>query len=140
MSEPTNILPFPKPPAPRPPGAPVRHQPNRDSVTTINEDGSRYKLHPADAPGRFLFWRRLSGWALIVIYFVLPTIWSVLGQIVGALRTPAEWLDTGRTTSPLFDSAALTARQWEQLGTSMALWLLVPMVVGLWRLGRKEIA
>ena len=82
----------------------------------------------------------LNSAAAIVIYFVLPTIWSVLGQIVGALRTPAEWLDTGRTTSPLFDSAALTARQWEQLGTSMALWLLVPMVVGLWRLGRKEIA
>jgi len=53
---------------------------------------------------------------------------------------PAEWLDTGRTSAPLFESAALTTQQWEQLGTSYGLWLVVPMVLGLWRLRRKEIA
>jgi cytochrome c oxidase accessory protein FixG len=74
MSEPPNITPFPKSSAPRPAAAPARHAPTRDSVTTINEDGSRYFLHPADAPGRFRLWRRLSGWALIVIYVILPWV------------------------------------------------------------------
>jgi len=82
----------------------------------------------------------LNSAAAIVLYFVLPTVWSVLGQIVTALKMPAEWLDTGRTSAPLFESAALTTQQWEQLGTSYGLWLVVPMVLGLWRLRRKEIA
>jgi len=33
--------------------------PNRDSVTTINDDGSRRMLHPASVRGRFTKWRSL---------------------------------------------------------------------------------
>ena len=112
MSAPNNILPFPKPSAPRPPGAQVRHQPNRDSVTTINDDGSRYKLHPADAPGRFLFWRRFSGWALIVLYFVLPWV-PVNGY-------PALFLDVTRRRFHLFG--------WTLAAQDM--WLLFFLVTG----------
>ncbi len=48
--------------------------PNRDSVTTINRDGSRRFLRPADAPGRFLLARRLLALALISLYVALPWI------------------------------------------------------------------
>lgn len=52
----------------------VRKKPNLDSVTTINDDGSRYFLHPADVSGRWTFSRRLVGVMLIAIYVLLPWI------------------------------------------------------------------
>ncbi len=53
---------------------PARHAPSLDSVTTINDDGSHHKLHPADSRGLFLLWRRISAWVLIAIYLSLPWI------------------------------------------------------------------
>src|SRR5690606_32207942 len=38
----------------------------------------------------------------IVGYFVLPTLWSVLGATIPALNRAAEWLDTGVTMQALF--------------------------------------
>ncbi|MBL9153147.1 MAG: cytochrome c oxidase accessory protein CcoG [Verrucomicrobiales bacterium] len=53
---------------------PAQRKPNLDSVTTINQDGSRYFLHPADVQGRFTRWRRMVGALLLVIYVALPWI------------------------------------------------------------------
>ncbi|MCB1230968.1 MAG: cytochrome c oxidase accessory protein CcoG [Verrucomicrobiae bacterium] len=52
----------------------VQKKPNLDSVTTINEDGSRYFLHPADVRGSFTKWRRVVGAFLLLIYVALPWI------------------------------------------------------------------
>jgi cytochrome c oxidase accessory protein FixG len=49
-------------------------RPNLDSLTTINRDGSRYFLHPADVGGRFTRARRLFGILLLAIYAGLPWI------------------------------------------------------------------
>ena len=62
------------------------HHPSRESLTAINDDGSRYIIHPSDAKGRFTLLRRASAYALIVIYAALPLI-----QIGGY---PAVFLDT----------------------------------------------
>lgn len=48
--------------------------PTLDSVTSINEDGSRFIIHPADANGRLMRWRRISAFFLILIYVLLPWI------------------------------------------------------------------
>lgn len=48
--------------------------PSRDFVTTINDDGSRNFLHPADVHGRFARLRRYTGLVLIAIYLLLPWI------------------------------------------------------------------
>ncbi len=48
--------------------------PSRDSVTTINDDGSRRILHPAKVRGRFTKWRSLVGTAIVAIYAALPWI------------------------------------------------------------------
>ncbi len=53
--------------------APLK-RPNLDSVTTINADGSRHFLHPADVKGRFTRARRVTGLLLIAIYILLPWI------------------------------------------------------------------
>lgn len=51
-----------------------KHQPSRDTVTTIQNDGSRFFLHPADVRGPFTLLRRISAVGLIAIYVLLPWI------------------------------------------------------------------
>jgi cytochrome c oxidase accessory protein FixG len=53
---------------------PGKKSPNLDSVTSINEDGSRFVIHPADVTGRFTRWRRISAILLIGLYVLLPWI------------------------------------------------------------------
>ncbi|MBB5350298.1 cytochrome c oxidase accessory protein FixG [Haloferula luteola] len=53
---------------------PAPKRPNLDSVTTINDDGSRYFLHPADVHGKWTVFRRIFGILLIVLYVALPWI------------------------------------------------------------------
>jgi ABC-2 type transport system permease protein len=79
----------------------------------------------------------LSSAPAIVLYYVLPTAWGALGAIP-ALEGAAKWLDQGRTTTPLLEEA-LSGRQWAQLGTSVALWTLLPLVLGFWRVMRSDV-
>ena len=51
-----------------------RKTPNLDTVTTINDDGSKYNIHPADVKGSFTTRRRLTAWLLIAVYVALPWI------------------------------------------------------------------
>jgi cytochrome c oxidase accessory protein FixG len=53
---------------------PKAKQPNLETVTSINADGSRFFIHPADAHGRFTRWRRISALLLIAVYILLPWI------------------------------------------------------------------
>jgi ABC-2 type transport system permease protein len=74
----------------------------------------------------------------ITLYYILPTVWSILAQSIHAIEKPARWLDTGQTVQPLVDGG-VSGTEWAQLGTSMALWVGVVMLVGLWRLRRIEL-
>ena len=71
---------------------PVR--PNRDSVTTIRDDGSRMFLHPADARGFWTRARRGSAALLIAVYLLLPWI-PISGH-------PAVFLDIAERRFHLF--------------------------------------
>jgi hypothetical protein len=81
----------------------------------------------------------LSTPAAIVAYLALPTTWSVLGMLVPRLAGPAEWLDMNRTMLPLM-AGELTAQQAAHLATSVAVWVGLPLAVGLWRTARREVA
>ncbi len=76
--------------------------------------------------------------AAIVVYFVLPTVWGILGGLISWLDTPSMWLDMNRTMQPLF-SGSMSGEQWGQLGTSVAVWIVVPLVVGILLLRRAEV-
>jgi ABC-2 type transport system permease protein len=73
----------------------------------------------------------------IVLYYILPTVWSILAQI-HAIEKPAKWLDTGQTVQPLVDGG-MSGTEWAQLGTSMALWVGLVLLIGFWRLRRTEL-
>jgi ABC-2 type transport system permease protein len=74
----------------------------------------------------------------IVLYYLLPTIWTILGETIHALDKPADWLDTTRTLQPLVDDQ-MTGQAWAQLGTSLGVWIGLVLLIGLWRLRRTEL-
>jgi cytochrome c oxidase accessory protein FixG len=87
--------------------------PSLESVTTIRADGSHVRLHPADAPGRFLRWRRLVAAGLVGLYLALP------------------WIPVGGYPAVLLDVAA---RRFHFFGWTLAaqdLWLLFFLISGL---------
>ena len=68
--------------------------PTLETVTTINEDGSRRFIHPADVSGRFAVLRTIAEVVLMVIYVALPWI-----QING---NPAVFMDVEHRQFHLF--------------------------------------
>jgi ABC-2 type transport system permease protein len=73
----------------------------------------------------------------IVLFFVLPTAWGALGEI-HALEGAAKWLDQSRTMADMGDHA-LSGTEWARVATSVALWVLVPVVLGFWRVKRNDV-
>lgn len=93
--------------------APVQLAPNRNSVTTIREDGSRPFLHPGDTHGRFTRARRITALGLIVFYLSLP------------------WITIAGYPAVFFDIAG---RRFHLFGITLAtqdLWLLFFVISGL---------
>ncbi|GIF78020.1 ABC transporter permease subunit [Asanoa siamensis] len=76
----------------------------------------------------------------IVLYFVVPMVWSILTQMIEGLKSVSEWLDFTVTSTPLFEDAALTGGEWARLAASIGLWVVVPGVLGLVRLLKREVS
>ncbi|MFC4909222.1 ABC transporter permease [Actinomadura gamaensis] len=75
----------------------------------------------------------------IVLYFVLPTVWSTVGSMVKALRSASAWLDTNRAFEPLSGETPATGTEWARAGTAAAVWLVLPMALGAYRLLKREV-
>jgi ABC-2 type transport system permease protein len=80
----------------------------------------------------------LSSAPAIVLSFVLPLGWAAIGSI-HALEPTARWLDSTRSLAPLTEHL-LSATEWARAGTTLALWLVLPLVIGMWRILRNEVA
>jgi hypothetical protein len=79
----------------------------------------------------------LSSAPAIVLSFVLPLGWAAVGSLRW-FNDAAQWLDTTRTTEHMADRT-LSGEEWAQFGTSMALWLVLPLAIGLLRIAKGEI-
>ncbi|HEY8994193.1 MAG TPA: cytochrome c oxidase accessory protein CcoG [Lacunisphaera sp.] len=103
-------------------------RPTVDSVTTIDADGSRRDIHPADVRGRFTTRRRWSGWALIAFYLVLPWI-PVNGH-------PAVFLDIAERRFHFFGYTLAAQDTWLLFfgvtGLGFALFFLTALFGRLW--------
>jgi ABC-2 type transport system permease protein len=75
----------------------------------------------------------------IVVYFVVPTAWAIVSALVTWLHRWAEWLDPATTTTPLTRGAWPTGDGWSHLAASAALWIGLPLALGLVRLLRSEV-
>ena len=52
----------------------VAHAPSERVLSTLNPDGSRFKIYPRTSPGRFHRARAIVGYGLIALFIVLPYI------------------------------------------------------------------
>ena len=76
----------------------------------------------------------------IVMYFVIPIGWSILGETIPALDRPADWLDLGRPMATLADTtASMSGTDWAQLATAGGVWVVLVFALGLFRLRRTEL-
>lgn len=74
----------------------------------------------------------------IVIYLALPTAWDALSSTIQPLKTLSHWLAIGPTLGPLA-THSYSATDWAHAGTTLALWLAVPLMVGAWRFARCDV-
>jgi ABC-2 type transport system permease protein len=73
----------------------------------------------------------------IVALFALPIVTGALGAI-SALEGVAKWIDPTHTLAPMTDHI-MSASEWAHAGTTFALWLALPLAIGLWRIARSEV-
>jgi ABC-2 type transport system permease protein len=73
----------------------------------------------------------------IVLLFMLPLTWSLVASI-SIFEIPQHWLATTETVAPLADHT-LSATEWAHLGTTLSVWMLLPLVIGVWRIRRSEV-
>lgn len=102
--------------------------PIRDTVTTINPDGSRYFVHPADVRGFWTSLRRVAGLGLIAVYILLPIV-----QVNGA---PAVFLDIFHRKIHILGFTFLFQDLWLLFflitGTGFALFFVTSLFGRLW--------
>nr|MBA3348221.1 ABC transporter permease [Actinomycetota bacterium] len=79
----------------------------------------------------------LSSAPALVALFALPIAWSALATL-RFLADAAPWLDTRLALAPLHQQV-LSGAQWAHVGTALALWMLLPLLLGTWRITRREL-
>ena len=82
--------------------------------------------------------------AAIVGYFVfslvLPGVAGALGAANDWFRDNGAWVDFNTATGGLFEGAdSMTGEAWAQVGLTTAVWVLIPLAIGLRFLMRSEI-
>jgi ABC-2 type transport system permease protein len=81
--------------------------------------------------------------AAIVGYFVvslvLPGIVVLLAQVRDWFSDLQPWIDWNYTQVALFEGGTDTAREWAMLGSTTAIWIVLPLVIGLLFLRRSEV-
>ncbi|WP_310526285.1 ABC transporter permease [Nocardioides sp.] len=81
--------------------------------------------------------------AAIVGYFVvslvLPGILVLLAQVRSWFADLQPWIDWNYTQVALFDGTTNAAREWAMLGSTTAIWIVAPLVIGLLFLRRSEV-
>jgi len=74
----------------------------------------------------------------IVTYFVLPTVVGIVVEVVPGLDDPAKWFEPTRSTTPVSEGT-VNGMEWAYFGVTAAIWIGIPLVLGLLRLARHEL-
>jgi ABC-2 type transport system permease protein len=80
--------------------------------------------------------------AAIVVFFVyrwvLPGLIALGAALMDWFDKLAPWIDFQSAQGPLYDMS-LDAKEWGHLVVSGFIWLVVPLVIGIWRVLRAEV-
>jgi hypothetical protein len=79
----------------------------------------------------------LSSAPAIVAYFALPTALGALSSAVHA-RSVFQWIDGSLSLDPLAHHP-MSGAEWLHALSTLALWMFLPLVIGLWRVAKSEI-
>jgi ABC-2 type transport system permease protein len=80
----------------------------------------------------------LSAPQAIVVYLLLPFLFSSLAESIHALENIGPWINLLDTITELLGEE-LTGEAWAHIATSVALWALFPMLLGAVRIQRREV-
>jgi ABC-type transport system involved in multi-copper enzyme maturation permease subunit len=74
----------------------------------------------------------------IVALFALPIAWTAVASL-SFFADAAPWLDTRLALGPM-TKEVISSTQWAHAGTALALWMVLPLLIGIWRITRREVA
>ena len=74
----------------------------------------------------------------IVALFALPIAWTAVASL-SFFADIAPWLDTRLALGPM-TKEVMSATQWAHAGTALAVWMVLPLLIGIWRITRREVA
>ena len=74
----------------------------------------------------------------LVAYLLLPTAWDALVSTIHGFATLDHWLAIGTVLGPLAQHS-FSATDWAHAGTTIALWMVLPLVIGAWRFARRDV-
>jgi ABC-2 type transport system permease protein len=74
----------------------------------------------------------------MVVLFALPIAWTGLASL-SFLADAAPWLDTRLALGPM-PQHVMSSTEWAHAATALALWMLLPLLAGTWRITRREVA
>jgi ABC-2 type transport system permease protein len=78
--------------------------------------------------------------AAIVLFFALPTAWMIIASIVPWLHEHVQpWADLATAQTPFQSGNVATTSEWAHLGVAAAIWIALPLALGVWRLLRAEV-
>jgi ABC-2 type transport system permease protein len=76
--------------------------------------------------------------AAVILYYVLPNVWSAVFNSVPALKGIAPWVDLNAAQSALYVHH-MTGKAWAQLLVAVVIWVAAPMALGVVRVLRSEV-
>ena len=73
----------------------------------------------------------------LVVLFAVPAAWAGVATL-SIFASIAPWTDTLRALGPLTEGV-VDATQWAHAGTALALWMALPLAIGVWRVCSREV-
>ena len=73
----------------------------------------------------------------LVALFALPSAWMAVVSL-SFFSGIAPWVDTARALGPMHEEV-MSGTQWAPAGTALVIWMLVPPLIGVWRVTRREL-
>jgi ABC-2 type transport system permease protein len=77
--------------------------------------------------------------AAIVTSYVLPIAFSILTSLIKSFHKVQPWVDPGTAQTPLQNGEHLSGQEWARVLTTALIWVVLPFIVGMWRVLRAEV-
>jgi ABC-type transport system involved in multi-copper enzyme maturation permease subunit len=86
-----------------------------------------------------LFLNSAAGIVFYVVYsFVLSIPFEIASQLMNWFESLRPWIDFNFAQGPLIDTT-ISGDEWGHLATSGGIWLVLPLLIGIWRIRRAEV-